>query len=492
MLVTLALACTCLLGPPKVPGATDTLTEREGASVSTNLPGDSLSERGSWNFNDLGGWIWAPEILDRQTCRFWNAIEIPPGRISRARLRITADNEYILFLDGHELGRDAEWRHLYEYDLTPLLSPGRHVLAVRAYNSVKEAGLALGLSIRMEDGRLIRVKSDSTWRLVPDGVKNWEEISSPSSEWRSARVIAPFGGQPWGKPGAINLVPPLQRIVIPFWQTDWFHLTVLALMGVLAVVSFRLMTQLALRTKEKELLQRERARIARDIHDDLGLHVTQLVLQGEVAQSELPPGSKTRGQFEHMCEDAREALRAMDEILWAINPRRDTFREFVTYVCGYAQKFLKHTPIQCVLDVEPEITSAAFDLPLRRNLLLAVKEALNNVARHSQATELHLKIRWQGHGLVVTLEDNGRGFDPDRASTERNGLTNMAQRMSEVGGNFRVSSQPGKGCRVELSMPLKQMRRRFWWPGREVKSSLTGAEKNQDCSRTPGDDTTSM
>jgi nitrate/nitrite-specific signal transduction histidine kinase len=92
---------------------------------------------------------------------------------------------------------------------------------------------------------------------------------------------------------------------------------------------------------------------------------------------------------------------------------------------------------------------------------MAIKESLNNAVKHSAATELLLKIQWQNETLVVIIQDNGRGFDPAAAKSERNGLTNMAQRMSEVGGCCRVTSQPGHGCRVEFSIPLKQ---RHPWP----------------------------
>jgi nitrate/nitrite-specific signal transduction histidine kinase len=109
------------------------------------------------------------------------------------------------------------------------------------------------------------------------------------------------------------------------------------------------------------------------------------------------------------------------------------------------------------------MSTVAFDLPFRRSLLLAVKEALNNAAKHSEATELLLQIRRKGHGLTVVVQDNGKGFDLAQAKSERNGLDNMIQRMSEVGGSCILTSQPGKGCRVELHIPFIQMRRRSWW-----------------------------
>ena len=109
------------------------------------------------------------------------------------------------------------------------------------------------------------------------------------------------------------------------------------------------------------------------------------------------------------------------------------------------------------------MSAVAFDLPFRRSLLLAVKEALNNAAKHSGATELQLQIRRQGEGLTVVVQDNGRGFDPAQTKNERNGLQNMAQRLNEVGGKCILTSQPGNGCRIEFYIPFIQMRRRPWW-----------------------------
>jgi signal transduction histidine kinase len=334
---------------------------------------------------------------------------------------------------------------------------------LEVYNSFNEAGMVLGLRAGLMDGSIAEVKSDVSWLLVPAGIKGWETMTEPGDDWRAANILVPFGAQPWGKLDTIDLVPPLQPFIVPFWQKGWFQISLLIVCVLASLVSFWLMTQLMMHKKEKELLLRERGRIARDIHDDLGLRVTQLVLEGEVAQSGSDVGSEARAHFDKICEEAREALRAMDEVLWAINPRRDTLREFTTYVCGYAQTFLKNTSIQCVLDVEPEMSSDTFDLPLRRNLLLAVKEALNNAVKHSHATELLLKIRWQNKQLVLAVEDNGCGFDPASASAERNGLTNLAQRMHEVGGEFHLTSEPRKGCRVEFSTPLVHPQPRFSW-----------------------------
>ena len=141
---------------------------------------------------------------------------------------------------------------------------------------------------------------------------------------------------------------------------------------------------------------------------------------------------------------------------------RDTLRDFASYVCKYAQMFLK-SRVRCRLDVEPDMPAIAFELSLRRNLLLAVKEALNNVAKHSGASEVFLRIHRRGAGLGVVVEDNGAGFDFSGADKERNGLANMFQRMREIDGHCLVTTQPGGGCRVEFDVPLTNARRFPVW-----------------------------
>jgi signal transduction histidine kinase len=200
-----------------------------------------------------------------------------------------------------------------------------------------------------------------------------------------------------------------------------------------------------------------------DIHDDLGSRMTQLVLHGEVAQSELPAESGTRSQLDRICQEARDVLSTLDEILWAVNPRRDALNEFSSYVCAYAEEFLKPTSIQCLFDVDSEASALVLDLPLRRALLMGIKEALNNAVKYSGASELLLQIKCHGKKLVVAVQDNGKGFDLETVRPGGTGLSNIVQRMKEQGGNCAITSQPGKGCRIEFTLTLKSARRRPLW-----------------------------
>jgi signal transduction histidine kinase len=305
-------------------------------------------------------------------------------------------------------------------------------------------------------------------------------------DWPPATIIAPFGGAPWQRPpDSIHTVTSPQPAVLRFWQTGWFQLVMLSLCGSVALICLRLMGQLAVQARAQQYLQRERARIARDIHDDLGARLTQMVLAGEGAQKEFPAGAKARAQFNRMCESAREVLGAVDEIVWMVNSRRDTIKEFEMYVCNYAEKFLQTTGIRCRVEVNAEPLDIPFDLAIRRSLFLAIKEALNNAARHSGATELFLRIQPQGEEMRVVVEDNGKGFNPAVATGERNGLSNMAQRTAEVGGSCTVTSRPGAGCRVELATPLRLSSLRplrwwhwGWWRRPPAQSSQPDASRN--------------
>lgn len=404
----------------------------------------------------LGSWIWAERVADKQTCRLWRAFEVPASNaIVRARLRLAADNGYRLFLDGRELGRGSDWKYLTDYDLTWVLTPGTHVIAVEAFNEQLQAGVIAGLRIEFANGSATEIASDASWRVVPEAVSGWELEKKPRSGWPAAVVKGKLGTAPWTTlPLATTQVPPMLPIQLRFWQEVWFQILMLSACLSFAAVSVALLARLTFQRKAQELLQRERNRIARDIHDDVGAGLTQLVLIGEVAQSELQAGSELRERMEKFSGKAREVLGAMDEIVWVINSRRDTVRDFASHVCKFAQAFLRETPIRCRLDVETDLPATPFELPVRRNLFLAVKEALNNVAKHSSATELLLYIHRNDRDLVVRVEDNGKGFDRVSTDVDRNGLVNMAERTREMDGRWSIESQPGKGCCVTFRVPI--------------------------------------
>ena len=258
----------------------------------------------------------------------------------------------------------------------------------------------------------------------------------------------------WNKTGA-----EITLEVAPFfWRTWWFQLSVMAaftlsIIAIVRYVSFRrLRAQLRL-LEQQAALQRERARIAKDIHDDLGANLTQIAFLGELADQDRDEPDAVSERIRKISATARQAVKSLDEIVWAVNPRNDTLAHLLDYAGQFAVDYLRLTGIRCRLDFPVEIPARELSTDLRHNLFLSVKEALHNIFKHANATEVWLRVAADQRMLEIVIEDNGRGFHaaPDDALAD--GLRNMRQRMAEIGGGFRVESRPGQGTKITLHLP---------------------------------------
>jgi two-component sensor histidine kinase len=460
--------------------------------VPAGAEGEAIIMDPEWG---VGAWIWAPQTYDKQTCRLWRAFEIPAGaRVTKAQVHIGVDNGYRLMLNGRDIGTGSDWRSLTEYDIHLLLEPGRHVLAVEAFNDNREAGMLFGLRVELSDGRVIEIPSDSKWRVVPEGERGWERQQNASVNWAKAQVVSAILPRPgnWQerRPTMLVRVPLLQPVDLHFWQRGWFQAALWGMILITLLLYLRVVARLTVQAKTQALLHTERARIARDIHDELGARLTELALEGEVIQTELPAGSAVRPRLEALCEKARAVSGAMDEVVWMVNSRRDTLRDFAAYTCKHAQRFLASTAVRCRLDVDADLPEAVFELPVRRNLLLGVKEALNNAVKYAGATELFLHIHCRNQTVVVVVEDNGAGFDLELADPVGNGLTNMTERMKEIGGSCMLTTKPGAGCRVEFQVPLSKSSMRPDPADVRIDLPLTGLRKVSS-SNTSGEEVSS-
>jgi signal transduction histidine kinase len=147
--------------------------------------------------------------------------------------------------------------------------------------------------------------------------------------------------------------------------------------------------------------------------------------------------------------------RALDEIVWAVNPKHDTLESLGTYLGKFAQDFLSVQDIRCRLDVPVNLGARAVASPTRHNLFLAFREALNNAARHAGAREVRIALQLDATSLVVVVRDHGKGLAPDAPpATRRHGLANLRSRQAEVGGRCDIGSAVGAGTTVRFSVPL--------------------------------------
>ena len=257
----------------------------------------------------------------------------------------------------------------------------------------------------------------------------------------------------WNETGAA-----LSLVVTPFfWQNWWFRGGLLGgfTLGIIAAVRYvsfrRLRRQLRL-LEQQSALHQERARIAKDIHDNLGASLTQIAFLGELAGQDHASPEKAAERTETVSATARQAIKSLDEIVWAVNPRNDTLAHLMDYAGQFALDYLRVAGIRCRLDFPEQPPPREVSSDQRHNLFLAVKEALHNIVKHAQASEVWVRVQASPEKLLITIEDNGRGFAGVTENALADGLRNMRQRLAEVGGSCRIESQPGAGTRVSFDV----------------------------------------
>jgi signal transduction histidine kinase/ligand-binding sensor domain-containing protein len=208
--------------------------------------------------------------------------------------------------------------------------------------------------------------------------------------------------------------------------------------------------------EQAQALERERSRIARDLHDDLGASLTEIGLMSAVALRPSVSAERARNYLEDITRKVRGLVETLDEIVWAVNPRNDNVTSLGDYFCECAQRILQLTPIRCRLDLARDLPDCPLDPDRRHTLFLAFSEALNNVIRHSGAGEVRIRIWVEKGHLLVSVADDGCGFEgqpPDSLTGE--GLRSMRHRVEQMGGRFTLTSRAGQGTTIQFDVPLK-------------------------------------
>jgi ligand-binding sensor domain-containing protein/two-component sensor histidine kinase len=290
---------------------------------------------------------------------------------------------------------------------------------------------------------------DTAWTEAGDTrIAYYSEV--PPGHYRF-HVIACNEDGVWNDAGSV-----LEITVQPqFWQTGWFRaVVILCLLGIVVAAVRFVSTQ---KLQRQLALEKERARIARDLHDQLGANLTQVALLGEMAEADKGSPEEIQAHVEQISQTARETTRSLDEIVWAVNPSNDTLDGLVTYICKYAQEYLGLAGLRYRADMPTQLPAISILPDTRHNVFLAFKEAVNNVVKHAQASEVRIRLQLQPGHFTLEIEDNGRGpGNLDRnAAQPGDGLRNMRKRMEDIGGKFSIGPGTKDGTLVRLIVPIK-------------------------------------
>ena len=289
---------------------------------------------------------------------------------------------------------------------------------------------------------------DSDW--TDSGTKRVLDYSYlPHGRYRFQAQACNDDGR-WSPPSAgVELIIPPH-----FWQTWWFIGTALFSSGIgIALAARRLGSIQAQhrleRQRQAHLVELERARIARDFHDEIGSCLTHVIVLSELVKGDQAQPKEVEAHATMIGNSARNAVRGLGTIIWAANPRNDTLDSLVQYISQYSYDFFQAAPVTCHLDLPAEVPALPLTAEVRHNLFMIVKEALHNILKHAQASEVRLSLRLQGGVLEIRVQDDGRGFQVDSAAaSRRSGLGNMRHRMEAIGAALAIESSPGGGTTI--------------------------------------------
>jgi signal transduction histidine kinase/ligand-binding sensor domain-containing protein len=291
---------------------------------------------------------------------------------------------------------------------------------------------------------------DAAWTLTD---RRTVQLASPAPGSYRFEVRAARRGGEWSPTLALDLVAEA-----PLWRRGWFRaavaLALLALVGTLA----------AWRVRQLLAIERLRTEIAADLHDHVGAGLTEIAILAEIAgrraaqpnpskESRGPDGSEGAPEIARAAETARGLIDRMDDIVWLVNPRRDSLHElFVRLKDSYAELFSAQGVLFRATNLRL-FEGVRLPMAQRENLLAIFREALANALRHSGCREIELDVSLRRRTLEVTLRDDGTGFDPAKVK-EGDGLSNMKARAAKIGGKLAVESAEGHGTTVRFRGPI--------------------------------------
>jgi ligand-binding sensor domain-containing protein/signal transduction histidine kinase len=250
--------------------------------------------------------------------------------------------------------------------------------------------------------------------------------------------------------GLVSPTPAELSLVVhpPLWRRGWVIALAVAALGAAAAGLYRY--------RVAHLLEIERMRtgIATDLHDDLGSSLSRISILSEVARRRVAGDAESVRLLHEIGESAREMIGALNENIWAIDPRRDNLRSLTTHLRRFAGDLLEGRDIAWQLRAPQDGELVKLSPVERRQLFLIAKEALHNAARHSGAGSVAIDLALAGRGLTLEIRDDGRGFQPGAPGEGRNGLRSMQARAATLGARLEIDSAPGRGTRLFLDAPI--------------------------------------
>ena len=260
-------------------------------------------------------------------------------------------------------------------------------------------------------------------------------------------------GNPMGGSSVIDVL-----VTPPLWRTPWFWGGMVAMVFAIIIGAWRYLVwsrlrQEMIRLRNERALENERLRIAQDLHDDFGARVTEISIASALAKAKPNFPESAHTDFDRISNLSRELVSALYETVWAVNPENDNLDALGNYLVQMINRQCEQAQLPCRLRVVDLPRELQVSSQTRHNIIMAAKEAVHNVIKHARATELMLDVTFEKGNLVISIQDNGCGFQTVRERAG-NGLTNMKRRLTDIGGTCEIESQMDAGTKVILRLTL--------------------------------------
>ncbi|OGU70374.1 MAG: hypothetical protein A2V93_06970 [Ignavibacteria bacterium RBG_16_34_14] len=249
-------------------------------------------------------------------------------------------------------------------------------------------------------------------------------------------------------------------ITPPWWKTWWFTtffwVTIAGLVGgTLRYVEKRKLQKKIEHLERERALEKERVRISQDMHDEVGSSLSEISILSELLKRDMGKSEEAETHLKDISERSAEVIENIGQIIWAINPRNDPLDNLVAHLRLYAADYIRKAGIKYSFEIPDNIPAYHLSAEVRRNVFLVVKEALHNIVKHSCASAVQVYVNFLEDKMKITIKDNGKGFSIDQNSGSGNGLSNMQERIENIGGTFKIESEPGQGTGITITVNFK-------------------------------------
>jgi ligand-binding sensor domain-containing protein len=285
------------------------------------------------------------------------------------------------------------------------------------------------------------LNSSSNWTKINSGQLDLIDLSSGSYEMKLRNHNL--------STGKISQISSFNfTIAQPFYFKWWFILLIILLLSGISYFIFYI------RLKNKEQLMETRMQLSRDLHDELGANVSSIQIMASMLNATSEPSHPNLPFIQNITTYSKEISETINDIIWNVNPKFDTFEELSLRMKRYATTTLEAAGISCYFDVNTLNVSHQINQTTKYHIYLIFKEITNNCAKYSKANHAKITLTQEGNKHIFLFSDDGIGFDQSQVQNHGNGLKNIEKRAEKIGAEFHLSSIKNKGTTIQITLSL--------------------------------------